>query len=121
MGSNYCDGCCVTNARYSIILSLVISLVGLGILTAAQENMGAVSAALAPRAESLILARCSVCHSADLITQQRLPRARWEATVVKMKLWGAEISNEEGNLLVKYLAARYHPGAPEHLPPLRRE
>ena len=121
MGSNFCDGCRVTNARYSIILSLVLSLVGLGILTAAQEDMGAVSAALAPRAEGLILARCSVCHSADLITQQRLSQARWEATVEKMRHWGAEISNEEAGLLVRYLSARYHPGAPEHLPPLRRE
>jgi mono/diheme cytochrome c family protein len=90
--------------------------------TAAQEeDPGVVSAALASRAEGLILARCSVCHSADLILQQRLPRARWEATVEKMRHWGAEISKDEADLLVRYLSARYHPGAPDQVPPLDQE
>jgi cytochrome c oxidase cbb3-type subunit III len=87
-------------------------------VTAAQEDdLGSVSAALAPRAETLITARCSVCHSQDLISQQRLSRDRWMATVEKMKHWGAEISNDEADLLTRYLSARYHPGAPAHLPP----
>lgn len=90
--------------------------------TAAQEeDLASVSAALAPRAEGLIVARCSVCHSPDLITQQRLPRERWEATIEKMKHWGAEISDDEANLLVQYLSARYHPGAPDRLAPLESE
>ena len=101
---------------------MVLGLIGLAIVTAAQEeDSAAVSAALALRAEALILARCSVCHSPDLITQQRLPRARWEATVEKMKFWGAEISADEAGLLVRYLSARYHPSAPEPLPPLNSE
>jgi mono/diheme cytochrome c family protein len=91
-------------------------------MTSAQEDdLAAVSAALASRAEGLILARCSVCHSADLIVQQRLPRARWEATVEKMRHWGAEISHDEADLLVRYLSARYHPGAPDQVPPLNHE
>lgn len=101
---------------------MILGLIGLAVVTAAQEqDLAAVSAALAPRAEGLILARCSVCHSADLILQQRLPRARWEATVEKMRHWGAEISKDEADLLVRYLSARYHPGAPDQLPPLNHE
>ncbi len=112
----------MTKARRTIIFSLVIGLMGLAVMAAAQEeDLGMVSAALAPRAEGLIIARCSVCHSADLIAQQRLPRARWGATVEKMKHWGAEISADEADLLVRYLSARYHPGAPDHLPPLDHE
>lgn len=65
----------------------------------------------APRAEGLVLARCSVCHSTDLIIQQRLDRSRWEATVSKMVHWGAELSEEEAGLLVEFLAARFHPNA----------
>jgi cytochrome c oxidase cbb3-type subunit 3 len=99
-----------------------VSLVGLAVVTAAQnEETQSVSSALARRAEGLILARCSVCHSADLIAQQRLSQARWEATVEKMKHWGAEISNEEAGLLVRYLSARYHPDAPDHVPPFDSE
>lgn len=88
-------------------------------MSAAQEDdLASMNATLAPRAEGLILARCAVCHSQDLITQQRLPKIRWEATVEKMKHWGAEISPEEANLLVRYLSARYHPRAPELMPPI---
>ena len=54
----------------------------------AGRRFESISIALGPRAEALIMARCSVCHTADLITQQRMPPARWEATVDKMKHWG---------------------------------
>ncbi len=106
----------------SIIVWTAIFLVGLAVATAAQhDETQSMSSALAYRAEGLILARCSVCHSPDLIYQQRLAKDRWEATVEKMMRWGAEMSNEEATLLVQYLAARYHPGAPEHLSRMRRE
>lgn len=98
------------------------SLLSLVMTTAAQEeDKDSVVAALAPRAEILIMARCSVCHSPDLIAQQRLPKERWDATVEKMMRWGAEITNEEADVLVRFLAARYHPGAPDFLPPLDEE
>ena len=86
-----------------------------------QEDPGSVSATLGPRGEKLIIARCTVCHSADLITQQRLSRTRWEATVDKMKHWGAELSDQDADLLIRYLSARYHPDAPANLPPLGHE
>ncbi|HLZ34775.1 MAG TPA: hypothetical protein VKP13_12205, partial [Nitrospira sp.] len=79
----------MTNLRLPLIGTFVIGLVGLAVVTAAQEeDLATVSVALAPRAEGLIIARCSVCHSADLIEQQRLSRARWQATVEKMQHWG---------------------------------
>ena len=112
----------MTKVSRSIMFSLVIGIACLAVVAAAQEeDMATVSAELALRAEGLIIARCAVCHSADLIVQQRLPRARWEATVGKMEHWGAEISKDETDLLVRYLSARYHPGAPDRLPPLDSE
>jgi cytochrome c oxidase cbb3-type subunit III len=110
------------NTSRSIGLFFGIGLVALTAIAAfSQEDPASVIAMLGPRAEGLIIARCSVCHSADLITQQRLPRARWEATVEKMKHWGAEISGQEADLLIRYLSARYHPDAPANLPPLDHE
>ena len=85
-----------------------------------QGDLGLTSRHSSPRAEGLLIARCSVCHGVDLITQQRLPRERWEATVEKMNHWGAEISAEEANVLVGYLSNRYHPFAPDHLPLLEQ-
>lgn len=106
----------------ALIGLFVVGLAGLAAMISAQEDDPAsVSAALAPRAEGLIIARCSVCHSPDLVSQQRLPKDRWAATVDKMKHWGAEISDDEAELLVRYLSARYHPAAPDHLPPFDSE
>jgi len=111
----------LTHVR-TVCLCLTLGLMGPAVMTAAQEDDSASSSAvLAPRAEGLILARCAVCHSEDLIVQQRLPKNRWEATVEKMKHWGAEIVPEEADLLVRYLSARYHPGAPDQLPPIDSE
>ncbi len=108
--------------RYVIVSSVIFGLIGWAVMSAAQEkDLLATSAALAPRAEGLILARCSVCHSPDLIYQQRLPKDRWDATVKKMMQWGAEITNDEADLLIRYLSARYHPGARESVPPLDRD
>lgn len=104
------------------LFSAVLGLAGLAAVTAAQEeDRFAPDPGLARRAEVLILARCSVCHAPDLISQQRLSQERWTATVEKMVHWGAELSHDESALLVRYLAARYHPGAPDHLPPLDSE
>ena len=112
----------MTNRVRVLIGAVVLGIAELAVGTSAQEDdLASVSAALALRAEGLIVARCSVCHSPDLVSQQRLPKDRWLATVDKMKHWGAEISNDEADLLVQYLAARYHPGAPDHLPPLDHE
>ena len=88
---------------------MMLAVVGLAVIVGAQDDNAAMVAALASRAEHLVVARCSVCHSADLISQQRLPHLRWEATVEKMKQWGAEISQDEADLLVRFLSARYHP------------
>jgi cytochrome c oxidase cbb3-type subunit III len=105
-----------------LVVFLTMSLAAtMAIAVAQEDDVDSVSVALGPRAEGLIIARCSVCHSADLIVQQRLPRARWEAIVDKMIHWGAELSNDEAQLLTRYLAARYHPGVPDNLPSLEHE
>lgn len=112
----------MTKMSRQLLVLLAMSLAAsIAVAPAQEDDLDSVSIALGPRAEGLIIARCSVCHSADLIAQQRLPRARWEATVEKMVHWGAELSNDEAQLLTRYLAARYHPGAPDNLPSLERE
>lgn len=63
------------------------------------------------QARQLLAARCAVCHSTDLIQQQRLPRDRWEATVKKMVHWGARLDEAEQAMLVAYLAKYFHPEA----------
>lgn len=113
------DGAGMMMLSRMLIGVLVLGVAGGAAMTGAQEED--VVATLAPRVETLILARCSVCHTPDLVAQQRLPKDRWEVTVQKMRHWGAEITEEEAGLLVRFLSARYHPGAPDQLPPLDSE
>jgi len=62
-------------------------------------------------AERLLAARCTVCHSIELIVQQRLDQDHWDTIVKKMSSWGAQVSESEQEVLVAYLASRYHPNA----------
>jgi cytochrome c oxidase cbb3-type subunit 3 len=98
-----------------VSVPLLVGLIALAAWTLGHAGEGGGNAR-ALSAEGLILSRCEVCHSADLIRQQRLDRAKWEATVKKMIHWGADVSPEETAPLVDYLATRYHPGAPEQEP-----
>ena len=61
----------------------------------------------------LLQARCAVCHSVDLVTQQRLDPSRWKTTIAKMRHWGAQLSDEEEQVLTDYLAAKFSPDVPE--------
>lgn len=91
---------------------------GMAAVTVAQEDDTEISPGSIRRAEMLILARCAVCHTPDLIAQQRLSAERWTATVEKMVQWGAQLTPDETDQLISYLSRRYAPGASAHLPPI---
>ena len=58
---------------------------------------------------AFINARCTICHSSDLITQQQLDRSMWTKEVDKMIKWGAPVKAEERKFLLDYLSAHYGP------------
>lgn len=99
-----------------MVVMIVLGLCGgLAVRTVAQDG---------PRdreAMQLVVTRCGICHSTDLVMQQRLDRPHWTATVDKMIRWGALLSSEERTVLVNYLADRYHQNAPEQEPVGHRE
>jgi cytochrome c oxidase cbb3-type subunit III len=111
------------NPSGCILAALLCTLLGWVVITAAQEDddRGTIQPAQARQALTLIQARCALCHTTDLIAQQRLPRARWRVIVEKMVHWGAELSQEEAALVVQYLTARNHPGASDQLPSIETE
>ena len=61
-----------------------------------------------PGAE-LLKARCLICHESDIITSQKLSAAGWTNSVNKMVRWGAQVTPEERDVLVPYLAAHFAP------------
>lgn len=60
---------------------------------------------------------CTSCHGTDLVAQQRLTAAQWEATIDKMIAWGAQADDELKAELVPYLAATFGPDAGPFEPP----
>ncbi len=107
--------------RQPMVRSLltIVCLIGIGIrLTSALGESVVVAAGVGEiptterQALGLLHARCEVCHSADLIIQQRLDREKWIAIVNKMVHWGAQVSPSEQEVLLNYLATHYHPDAP---------
>jgi sulfite dehydrogenase (cytochrome) subunit B len=61
----------------------------------------------------VVVANCSLCHSADYIsTQPPLSRKSWQATVDKMRLkYGAPIVTNNVDAIVTYLTTTY--GVPD--------
>ena len=59
-----------------------------------------------------INARCTICHSSDLITQQRLDHSMWTTVVDKMIRWGAPVSPAEREFVLDYLSGSYGPQRP---------
>jgi hypothetical protein len=57
----------------------------------------------------LVLGACIPCHSAEMVAQQRLDRATWEAIVDRMVTYGAPITPETRPLILQYLVTRLAP------------
>jgi cytochrome c553 len=67
--------------------------------------------------QTLVLARCSICHSVDYIQMNApfLKRPQWEAEVKKMiKAYGAPVAEDEVAKITDYLMEHY--GAPTGAP-----
>jgi hypothetical protein len=58
---------------------------------------------------ALVLGACIPCHSAEMVAQQRLDRATWEAIVDRMITYGAPITPETRPLILEYLVTRLAP------------
>ncbi len=81
---------------------------------AAGSNSSGVAAAPAQGSSSLdgaglLQDRCNVCHSANIVTRFRGTSSEWKQVVDIMISQGAQLSPDEEQTLVNYLAQTYHP------------
>ena len=53
--------------------------------------------------------RCDACHGLDVVRETEGTRAEWERIVNWMKTYGVELTDEEQEALVDYLAETYGP------------
>jgi len=108
----------MTSVSYlSRIIATALTALGLTVFGFLQHLDGSNSYAGEPNDQSsleqqglaFINARCTICHSSDLITQQQLDRSLWTKEVDKMIKWGAPVRPEEQKFLLDYLSAYYGP------------
>lgn len=57
----------------------------------------------------LLQNRCTECHSLDMVMAASKTQGEWEATVTSMRDKGAELTDEEAQILIEYLAETYGP------------
>lgn len=89
-----------------LVLGLVLAACG-----GASQPTSTKSVATQPAtidAANLLATRCSTCHSADVVKQERASQAQWERVVTDMMQRGTQLSDAEKQALVSYLAANYH-------------
>lgn len=55
----------------------------------------------------LVVEKCTTCHEADLIVQQRLTHLGWGKEVDKMIRWGTVATSAEKEIIVDYLASHF--------------
>jgi hypothetical protein len=65
---------------------------------------------------ALLGTRCTICHTTQYLTQQRLTEAQWQKTIGKMKKWGAPIEDTDITRLAKYLGTHFPVDLPEPPP-----
>ncbi len=60
-------------------------------------------------ARELVKSRCTACHSLDyvLMNSPFLSPEQWQASVTKMRTFGAPLTDDEARAVVAYLASSY--------------
>jgi mono/diheme cytochrome c family protein len=98
------------NKRTITVLSLLLIalLAGMFLASCGSGNSNpTASSAGSSDGQTLLQERCSVCHSSDRVTSAHKTADQWTATVERMVSHGAQLTTQEQQTLVDYLAANY--------------
>jgi mono/diheme cytochrome c family protein len=99
------------NRRTFSIISIFLLVLLLAILLAACGS-NSQTATSAPSSggstgQALMQERCSACHSVNRVTSAQKTADQWKQTVDRMIARGAQLSSQEEQTLVDYLAQTY--------------
>ncbi|HEV8674440.1 MAG TPA: hypothetical protein VGX21_10370 [Methylomirabilota bacterium] len=82
----------------------LVAAFGAGLLAGAAGGVAAQANPLPPGQHmELVLGSCIMCHAPEILAQQRLDRATWEAIVDRMISYGAPITRDTKPLIMEYL------------------
>jgi DMSO/TMAO reductase YedYZ molybdopterin-dependent catalytic subunit len=88
----------------------VVHRVGVNVGTRAPNTPPATRASVVnPAPPDAFKTACLACHDDDVIQQQRLTRAQWDAEINKMTGWGATVRGDDRERLLDYLFSNFGP------------
>lgn len=95
---------------------MIIAIMALAIGVGSTAGCGAQEATLQPEAQgptlsglTLLNDRCTECHTLDRVKSASKTREGWQETVTAMVQRGADLDEQEQEVLVDYLAQVYGP------------
>ena len=98
------------NKRTITVISLLLFTLLAGMVLAScgsGNSPQTTSSAGSSDGQTLMQERCSVCHSTERITSAHKTTDQWATTVERMISHGAQLSTQEQQTLIDYLAANY--------------
>jgi cytochrome c5 len=101
----------MTKAALSVLVSVLLVVI-VGISCGGQVEPTPTQAPEPPagptlRGADLLQERCTGCHGLDQVEAVSKTEAEWEATVERMRGKGADLTDDEAQTLVEYLAESY--------------
>ncbi len=92
-----------------ISILFLISMAGTLLASCSSGSSPATSSSgsLSSNGQALMQDRCSVCHSLDRVTSAHHTADEWKVTVDRMINRGAQLTPQEGQILIDYLAKNY--------------
>jgi DNA uptake protein ComE-like DNA-binding protein len=72
-----------------------------------EQAPGAAAPSASTKGEVALTSSCTQCHGLNLITEKRQTREQWSTTVDQMQERGADVTDEQAELIVDYLAAHF--------------
>ena len=90
-----------------ILAGTLLASCGSNISPTPTATTGSTSAGSGSDGQALMQARCTICHSTDRITRSHKTPEQWKSTVDRMINNGAQLTSQEEQTLVDYLAQTY--------------
>ena len=95
------------NKRTIFLVGILLFILLTAVLLASCGSAGTPTTAGASDGQTLMQARCSVCHSVSRITSAHKTADEWKTTVDRMISRGAQLTPQEEQTLIDYLAQNY--------------
>lgn len=100
------------NSRKAVFLILFVGLLVVALVIACAEKEEPTQVPTSPPMVSgaeLLQERCAACHGLNQVHRATKTQAQWEVTVDRMREYGAQLTDDEAQILIEYLADNYGP------------